>query len=234
MSDNMFKDFCFDFYKLMKNISDKDISEIIEYNNKFRNRNRKKNILTDKLINLGIDITSYSFKIDYSIKILLNTFIKRYLHFLRIAEKCFIYNNDESNTIYSEINNDKEIIYFNTNESYKIRIIFERTKIPNNLRQDEDISDLFDNDYMEFITIEIKRNYGKQMVNKFKVITDTDKFDVETDSLLLEVILNEIYKAIINQYEDILNFIIRNYTKLNFHIDFENGKLKRFSGVKLL
>lgn len=234
MSDNMFKDFCFDFYKLMKNISDKDISEIIEYNNKFRNRNRKKNILTDGLIKMGKDITSYNFKIDYSIKIWLNTFIKPYLHFLRIAEKCFIYNNDESNTIYSEINNDKEIIYFNINESYKIRIIFEQTKIPNNLREDEDISDIFDNDYMEFITIEIKRNFGKQMVNKFKIITDTDKFDDETDNLLLEIILNEIFKAIINQYEDILNFIIRNYTKLNFQINLEHCKFIRRIGVKLL
>ena len=223
MASNIFEDFCFDFYDTIKKYTNEEIEYIAKFNKSIFNRNKKKYIFSKEISEKKDTILDNKFSYGYSKKEWLTDFVKPYLHFLRTVEKCFMYNNDESNTVYSEIINDKEIIYFAVNDSYKIRIIFEKTKIPDKLIKDPDLDNIFDNNYMEFITIEVKRNFGKQMMNKFKIITDNDTFDDETDEFLLEIIMDVIYTSILSQLSDILNFIINTYTDLNIKI---NDKLK--------
>lgn len=134
-------------------------------------------------------------------------------HFIRFAEKCFMYHNTDTSLVFSETIKDKPddiIIYFKRND-YKVKIRFEKTEIPQ-------IVDFTDNGYVTdgnvyFINIEIVRNFGKQMCNTFKFISyETPKFKDFSDQLLFEKFKKDISRDIKNVYDDILDSIIPNYT----------------------
>lgn len=119
--------------------------------------------------------------------------IKEYATFIRhTAEKCYMYKNDESSSIYVEEITNKNIlnIFFKVPElGYKVKISFEKSSIDNNINPLQDFVNSADSS-IEIITIEVVRTYGKMMSNKYIFISgETPKYNSPADKILLEELL---------------------------------------------
>lgn len=143
------------------------------------------------------------------------SFIYQFAKYVRYAEKCFMYRNDEDSTIYSEDIKDETLIYFNFKD-YKVQISFKKTEVPA-------IGDLLfttnslDNNVI-FVKIEIVRKFGKKMKNEIKKcilgepdITFTDK----SDEILYNNVISECTREILKVNDSILNSVIPFYTGIN-------------------
>ena len=64
--------------------------------------------------------------------------IFEFAKFIKLAEKCFMYINDESAPICVKVMDDKLVIYFKF-ERYKAKISYEKTKIPSNINQSDSV-----------------------------------------------------------------------------------------------
>ena len=90
--------------------------------------------------------------------------------------------NDESKPIFVEedIKNKTKTLYF-VNYYFKSRIIFEETSIVEK-------KNLFDDDKkLTIVTLEIRRNFGKEMTNTFK-FTFGDNIDTKDDFSNVELL----------------------------------------------
>lgn len=166
--------------------------------------------------------------------------IEDFGNYLKFAEKMLLYCNCPENRVYSEIdskNKNKMTFHFkkranyDTDTDYEIRITFEKSSInkfpKDNIAYSMLIDDSDKQSSITFITIQIIRNYGKQMVNTYKFIYDEHiAFEDDTDELLLRHSLREIVREIYDTYFSILNNIqpknhsISTFTMINM---IENG-----------
>ena len=125
-----------------------------------------------------------------------------YANFLRYAEKCFFYKNSESLKLYSEIMDKATNLYYRK-DGYKIKISFEHSKI-----ETED-STIFDKKYHDFITIEVARDYGKQMKNTFSFISGEEPIlNNPSDAILFNKIQRDICYAITESFDKIMTSIV--------------------------
>ena len=134
--------------------------------------------------------------------------ILNFANFLRYAEKCFFYKNSECAMVYSEVLEKEKVtnIYFKRN-GYKIKISFEETKIQ--LTPDHIMTFLDKKEYLKFVTIEVVREYGKQMQNTFNFISNEEPImNSKSDAILFEKIKKDICYAIKETFEKILDSII--------------------------
>ena len=144
-------------------------------------------------------------------------FLYDFAHFIRFAEKCFMYPNTDTSHIFSEnIKNKKDdiVIYLKKND-YKVKVSFEKTKIPDINASSDYLLTGFQCEDLYFINVEIVRNFGKQMCNTFKFVSNENpKFNDISDQFLFENFKRNISNEIMNTYSKILNSIIPNYTNI--------------------
>ena len=131
-------------------------------------------------------------------------FIKEFANFIIFIEKCYFFYNHKDNEIYvevSDINSNLKtiMIYINLdNLDINSSIQFKETKIADlnsnsnnilNFLEDEETSD-----NVEFVTIEIVRNYGRGMRNEFK-FTYGLNVPIKDDS---DIILIDTYRRLVS------------------------------------
>ena len=141
-----------------------------------------------------------------------DSFIRRlaeYGKFLRVAEKLFLYNNDEYNYIYSEIQDNITSIFIRSEEQdFKIRVKVEKTKIDNLLDTyaEASIDNLFAMEpKLTIVTIDIARGYGKKMLSTFKFPLGSDpQFTENSDIILYELTKSIIKNKLIESYFSII------------------------------
>lgn len=149
-------------------------------------------------------ITNFEDNIEESFEL-----INSYIHYLRFVEKCFIYENSDQQNVYSEIIDDKEIIYFIFN-GFKVKIEFEVTKIPDIIKGSKG------NEPLKFVNMEIVRNFGKQMRNEFKfILKDNIELELESDEILFINMLSYMMEYIKDSFISILLFILRSHIGRN-------------------
>lgn len=139
-------------------------------------------------------------------------YIYQFAKFIRYAEKCFMYKNDESSFVYSEDGKDCTNIYFNF-DVYKVKISFNQSTVP---IMEELFPDPSNSKYLTFVKIEIVRNFGKKMKNEYKIILgDDSSFSDESDKILYQNIISKCIRVINRTNDSILNSIIPFYTGIN-------------------
>ncbi len=126
-----------------------------------------------------------------------------YSEFIRWCEKMFLYENNPSQTIYS----DTPIDSIDTRTLVINKIGF---SIIINLKMSQRAD--FDNKsdkliFHEIEEINIKRNYGKELMNKFRIIDDNVKFNDESDKLLLDLVTEIIFDDIGDNFLSIIKNI---------------------------
>lgn len=139
---------------------------------------------------------------------------KDFAVFLVNMEKCFLYNNDSTNIIHSEIDEIKQeykliidcdqysIVYeFNVSA---INMPGSKAKFSNPLAFMDDIID--NDDKVIFINVFIERSFGKNMINEYKFIQGSAPIleDI-SDVILYDNIINISKKIIIDSLIDILD-----------------------------
>lgn len=154
-------------------------------------------------------------------------YIKEFALFLRIAEKNFFYNNADDNCIFSEINENKEqiSIYFIPKDFMcKIKVTFEMSDINIPQINDSILADYLEgkdirNRKVEFVKIEVFREFGKQMKNEFKFIMESDIIlEDYSDDVLFSTITQMMIEMISDCYLDILNNYIPKLIGFNSEI----------------
>lgn len=139
------------------------------------------------------------------------SFIYQFAKYIRYAEKCFMYKNDESSIVYSEDIKENTNIYFNFKD-YKIKITFEKSQVP---ALDDSLFCDIDNEnkYILFVKMEIAREFGKKMKNEFKFISKPEQnFSDNADRILYNNIINKCIREIESTNNQILNSIVPFYT----------------------
>lgn len=151
--------------------------------------------------------------------------LKDFAKFIRYTEKCFMYRNDESAILYSEeIKNIINLYY--KRDDYKVKISFEQSEIPNikktNLLESFITGNQLINNNLEFINIEIVREYGKRMTNVFKFVSgENPKFNDSSDKILFDRFRKDITDSIFFVFDNILNSFIYDYTKIENTTDWK-------------
>lgn len=200
--NNIFISFCEDYFNF---INDKLINVDKIYNK--RKINCEKVIFNDKLKKDFLEIS----------KLLSNRYnvLEDYCLFIRFAEKCFMYKNCETNNIYAEIVDNKKILYYK-NDDYKVKITYEITKIkkPSSNIALSMISDESETN-IKFITIEIVRNFGKQMKNIYKFVYGEEINIEKSDEILLNIVFTKMNREIFDSFCEILKSIIYIYTGIS-------------------
>lgn len=136
--------------------------------------------------------------------------------FIRFIEKCYFYKNADTSSIYAEIKDNTETVYFESYDGIKAKFSFELTKIK---KRDFDIFSTSNKDnYIKMINIEIKRTYGKQMVNTYKFVDGEFAYLEEDDIILLDNICHCFLTAF---YKDTFCKTIKLMVKNIFHGRFE-------------
>ena len=121
--------------------------------------------------------------------------VSEFARFLRVAEKLFLYDNDQSCEVFSEIIDNKTILFVRSDErGFKSRIVVEKTMIDNLLNGEASLERLFNGDKskLSIITIDINRDYGKKMLSSFKFPYSTELDIDDSDRTLFEL-----YKSIV-------------------------------------
>ena len=192
----------------------------------FSRKNNAKVIDEYKTVDNGIDVCEGEYQellesiskinyIPYSIDINSTAFVDNivaFSKFLRTAEKLFLYNNDEYSYIYSEIDDNTNILFIKSNENeyeYKIRIKVEKTRIDNLLDSYSEANNLDDllntNNKLTLISIDVVRNYGKSMVSSFKFpLGSIPNFADDTDKILYFTVISIITNKMIETYFSII------------------------------
>jgi hypothetical protein len=210
MLKNKFEKVNFDFYHILYyyRFIDKELY-IHKSNRRYKscinsNTDYSYNISIDdikKEYNDLIDIRLYRSPISEWLNL-----VKEFAIYLRTAEKCFMYINDSSSCLYSEIINNKTILCTKKiDNQYNITISFENTKITD-IMKTITVFDDPEKALVSFINIEVNRYYGKEMSNSFKFLSsDSPAFNDETDLVLFNNIRDIVNKYIVKTYDNILN-----------------------------
>lgn len=126
----------------------------------------------------------------------------QFCQFVRYVEKVIFYKNDLDCGFYvdSELYDLNER-QFRVNKDSKVDIYFklEKTK------------DKINNQEFKVITLNIKRMYGKKMVNVFTIVNEDVKLSDSSDLYLINTINGFLYEEMI----DTLDIIIRNLLKIH-------------------
>lgn len=167
-------------------------------------------------------------------------FLVKFIYFIKIAEKCFFYINDDNySKIYAE--------YDETNKKYKLTIFCEDINIiydiqeseinmPGNIKNDSPLSFLYkDEKYMYdnvtsnafFVNLTVKRLYGETMKNEYKYVCGSPIPLYISDDFLIHRIFNISKQIVFETMIDIFNNTICKMSKLEGKINikevFENG-----------
>lgn len=130
--------------------------------------------------------------------------MRDYPEFIRMMEKCFMYKNDDYQSVYAEFesNSDTRILYF-SNDLFKAKATFKLTKI------DDPTIGFFDEDRkVTIVEITISRCFGKQMCNTFKfVLQKFPTLDDEEDRILFDVFLRQASMMLKESFEKMMNSI---------------------------
>lgn len=148
--------------------------------------------------------------------------IKWYAEFLRIAEKLFLYNNDEYCYIYSELGDKTYLLFIRSEDNeYKIRVKIEKTKIDNLLDDESNIEKLFfDDPKLTIITIDVVREYGKKMISSFKFPLGAEpSFNEESDKMLFNLVKKIIRDKIVESYISIIESTFKLMNVINLSED---------------
>ena len=143
-------------------------------------------------------------------------FVKDFIQFMKNCEKVFLYNNDESNTVYAEVDDLKKIYkLIIDSDQYKITYEFQDSSInlPNTIKKlsvDNPLSFLMDENEEEqtvqFISITIERNFGKNLISEFKFIDKSPiPFEDYGDNVLFSIAINISREIIFNTFIDIID-----------------------------
>lgn len=147
-----------------------------------------------------------------------NRFLKtvyQFGKFIRHAEKCFMYNNSDSNTIFAEDKDEKTfIIYFcNLSDNFRYKITFEKTEISNMNSSNLVESYISNKSTLNIIEVEIKRDYGKHMKTTFRFIEDEEPmFNNISDKILYELFMNKTIEMMSETFDQVLDSIVPLYT----------------------
>lgn len=142
--------------------------------------------------------------------------VRSFCDFILYAEIALFLVNDDNQCIYAEVIEDKKIIYFK-DELFKLKICFEKTKIP---RMDINlIDDILSSDEsstkVEFIYIDIAREYGKKISNHSKYVFGEDIIMESEDShIMFSIVCNKFISTILNTYNSILEKSIGDYLNI--------------------
>ena len=143
--------------------------------------------------------------------------IKEYIIFMRYMEKCFMNKNDISRGIYGEITEESNCkiyrLYLEWTKYFsKICIEFRSSNIKNPVSNnfiDKIIDDESENN-IEFITVTISRDFGKNMKNTFKFVSGSSPtFNDESDEILYDNIINYASDSIIEDFHCMINHIAK-------------------------
>lgn len=126
-----------------------------------------------------------------------------YSEFVRWCEKMFLYENDTSQSLYSDTpidSLDARTLIINK-KGFSIII---------NLRMSQKAD--FDNKsdkliFHEIQEIHVKRSYGKELMNKFRIVDNNVKFNDNSDKLLFELINEIIFETLSNHFSKLLHDI---------------------------
>lgn len=148
--------------------------------------------------------------------------IKWFAEFLRIAEKLFLYNNDEYCYVYSELGDKTHILFIRSEDNeYKIRVKIEKTKIDNLLDDDSNLEKLFfDDPKLTIVTIDVAREYGKKMVSTFKFPIGVEpQYNSDSDRILFNMVLKIIRDKIVESYLSIIESTFKIMNVINLSED---------------
>lgn len=232
MSKNLFNEFIYELYDYSNYINSNlnNYTNIIpesEYLNINRRQRRKYNKISFENISniyaLYSKINDAIYNSDLQTWIFI---IKCYGEYIRNLEKEFMYTNIDDNNIYSEIIDNNTIVYF-IMDNYKVKITYSDTRI-DDISSSPLLSYLNNNNNnIGIITIEIKRTFGKQMMNVFKFISNENIiFDDKSDEILFDNIKKQLSKLLYDNFYETLNFIGSSIVNFNVNItDIIEGKL---------
>lgn len=131
-----------------------------------------------------------------------------YAEFIRWCEKMFIYENNPDQIVVSDTQLDaldNRVLIINK-KGFFIHI---NLKISQKADFDNKSDKLI---FHEIKEINIKRSYGKEMCNKFRVMDNNVKFNDDSDKLLYDLVNEIIYESIRNHFLT----VIRNIDNGNF------------------
>jgi hypothetical protein len=225
---NIFENFCFEYYTYITNIIEKTNCTMMKtksYIDFIYYALMKKHPITTEEVKsikkLDIDYEEIISQLDYNSD---NFNVEKWLEivksftlFIRYAEKCFMFKNTDENNIYAEteVGKDKSIVLYIKFKDYKIKFIFDKTKI-----QKENYNNILllateDSKYVSMYTIELVRNFGKNMMNRFRFISGEEPtFNDISDKILFKRILSDTSEIIINTFGEILNSILLEYKNI--------------------
>lgn len=153
-----------------------------------------------------------------------------FTYFLKIAEKCFFYPNDDSCRVWSQVDDDKQLYVLNIEtDDYYISYTFQNSvitvpgKSKNSLLSfmDDEEDDKFNT--IVFTTIDIINNNQNHMKNQFKfVIGSIIEMEDDTDEMLYNVITSNTAKIIIDTLFDILNNRVKTQSRLEENLNVED------------
>lgn len=155
--------------------------------------------------------------------------VREFANFIRLVEKCYMYNNSEENQVYVDVDkktSTTSLYIIPSNLDIKIRYSFQETVIdtPNKPSQLMNfINDEKDEDQkITLVQIDILREFGKQMKNEFKFICGSDiPFNDDTDRILFRSIRSITSELIKYCIRDIFNNINMIYNMLHYNITVE-------------
>ena len=119
----------------------------------------------------------------------------QFCDFVRYAEKVLFYQNTTANDLYVDSEIDSKIKLFSINVGYDTFIKFKLEK--------KSFHDIVGTD-MNIIEIEVKRNFGKEMYNKFTIVNGEVKYNDTSDMRLMDSINILLYEKTLNTFKVIM------------------------------
>ena len=166
-----------------------------------------------KLDEFNNDIDSYIKNIIYENPEVSFRLLMKYCQFLRWVEKSCFYHNDITKSIICDSS-----MYSNSEDDFEGKLIFQSSDITITLSMKKvriikaSIFDLDtgDSPFSNIIEIDIKRNYGKMLANKFIVVDGNTKINDSSDQYLLRTVNRIVQDNIALQFKSIINDIVNN------------------------
>ena len=172
-------------------------------------------------------------------------YVKQYIEFVRWSEKCFLYKNESSidrdKSKYALYCEDKEntlyIRYFPND--VKVMINFTESLVNDitiDTTENNSIMDYVNSGKspkkqinVEFVYINLNREFGKQMVNEFRfIISENPHYPDDSDKILMNTIQTIIGECVKMNFYDICDNYINKFANGDRYIkleDFVNGAI---------
>ena len=199
---NKYIDFFTTLYNYISESKDKELSELIEPSKykKFIRQHRCCSINTQKRIIIHDEVIK---KLDSFIEeecaiedMLSFGSLWRFCQFVRYAEKTIFYENTLDQDFY--VDSD---MYEVSERSFQLKSIYEVEV----LFKLEKTRDKVNNEEFKVITLNVKRLYGKQMMNTFTIVNEDVKFNDSSDLYLINTINNFLYRELLATLKNIVN-----------------------------